>query len=86
MIICKNGHRVPFGSGTYQKINMGTELNTLAGFLKLRGGLHQGYPTFGLGIALLIFRLDYAYFTRELGTAPGMYPDDTHSIGITIGW
>ncbi len=74
------------GVSYFQKMNFGSELNMLAGLVKLRGGFHQGYPTYGAGIALLFLRVDYAFFTRELGTAPGMLPEESHYIQLSLGW
>ena len=72
------------GTSAFQHVNMGTELSILAGFLKFRGGLHQGYPTFGAGVSFLVFKLDAAYYTRELGTAPGMEPEETYRAQFSI--
>ncbi len=65
---------------------MGAEIGILANFLKVRGGFHQGYPTVGAGISLAILHLDYAHFTRELGNAPGLFPESTHRIQLVIGF
>ncbi len=74
------------GKSYFTHINMGTELSVLAGFVKLRGGFHQGYPTFGGGLSLLFLKLDYAYFTKELGTAPGMNAYGLHMVQMSLGW
>lgn len=74
------------GVGLMQRINFGAEVNFLANILKLRGGFHQGYPTFGFGIRLLFIKADYAYFTRELGTRPGQFGESLHSAQIALTW
>ncbi|MBZ0265375.1 hypothetical protein K8I28_11985 [bacterium] len=74
------------GTSLFSRINMGAEVNTLGGFLKLRGGAHQGYPTYGVGISLLFIKVDYAFFTREMGTFPGAEPDETHRVQLSLGW
>jgi len=74
------------GTSVFQKINLGTELGILNGFLNLRGGFHQGYPTYGLGLDLYVLKIDYAWFTRELGTAPGMLGEPTHRVQLSLGW
>lgn len=73
------------GVNLFQRINMGTELCLFSGYIKLRGGFHQGYPTAGAGIKLLILSLDYAYFTRELGTKPGLFGEGTHRAQLSLG-
>ncbi len=72
------------GTSAFQKINLGTELSVMSGFFSLRGGFHQGYPTFGAGLNLFVLRFDYAYYTREMGTAPGMIEDLTHRFQFSI--
>lgn len=74
------------GVSLFQKINMGTELNILAGLIKVRAGFHQGYPTFGAGVSLLFLKVDYAYFTRELGNAPGYMPETTHFVQLSLAF
>jgi len=74
------------GVSLFQKINMGTELNLLAGLISVRGGFHQGYPTYGLGVRLGIIKLDGAMYTYEQGTAPGQDPKDMLMAQLSFGW
>ncbi len=74
------------GVAFFQGVNMGTEMNLLAGLLKLRAGFHQGYPTYGLGVRLLLIKIDVAMFTRELGVAPGQVQDDLLMAQVSIGF
>ncbi|MFH0883170.1 MAG: hypothetical protein V2A56_09320 [bacterium] len=74
------------GVSFWQKINMGGQLGILGGLLTARGGFHQGYPTLGLGIRFLFFKLDVAHYTRELGTSPGQYPEDMWIGQFSFGW
>lgn len=73
------------GVNLFQRINIGTEVSLLSEFVKLRGGFHQGYPTIGASLELYIVSLDYAYFTRELGTKPGLYDEGTHRLQLAFG-
>ena len=56
----------------YKKIHFGAStmvFNNKWLKLDLRGGLNQGYPTFGFGTELFsFFNVDYSYSTREKGT------------------
>jgi len=44
-------------------------------FLRFRAGIHQGYLTFGLGLALNVFTLDFASYGEELGQSVGSLQD-----------
>ncbi len=51
--------------------HVGAEAKLLGGFLALRGGVNQGWLSFGAGLDLLILELNVAVFTEELGSYPG---------------
>ncbi|HOW27892.1 MAG TPA: hypothetical protein PK876_05275 [Elusimicrobiota bacterium] len=55
-------------------------------FLRFRGGANQGYPTFGLGLDLPMLKVDYAYFTDELGRFAGQIPERNHMISVAFRW
>jgi hypothetical protein len=55
-------------------IHAGTELR-LFNLLALRAGLNQGYLTAGMGVKLLVFDLNMAVFTQELGQHLGDRPN-----------
>lgn len=54
--------------------------------LFLRAGLHQGYPTFGAGFDAVFVRMNYAYYTEELGAYAGQYKDTRHVLELTLGF
>ncbi len=74
------------GVNILQRINIGSEIYTAYNFLAIRGGFHQGYPTWGAGLNFRVLKIDYAYFTRELGTRPGQSPESTHRVQMTFGY
>lgn len=74
------------GVSFWQKINAGTEMSILGGLLTARGGIHQGYPTYGLGFRFLVIKVDAAYFTREMGSNPGQDPSDQYMVQASFGW
>jgi hypothetical protein len=74
------------GTNLFSHLNMGMEMNMLAGLLKLRGGFHQGYPVYGAGLSLAFLKIDYAYYTEEMGTSPGQYPQSAHRGQVSLGW
>lgn len=53
-------------------------------FLRLRGGFNQGYPTFGLGVDWPLLKLDYAYFSDELGRHSGTLEQANHMISLSF--
>ena len=71
------------GVALFQKLNLGAELKYYV--LDLRAGVHQGYPTVGLGLNLRVLQFDYAYFGMEAGNQPGQIMEYSHRLGITIG-
>lgn len=73
------------GDNFFKRINLGTQIRILKLF-RLRGGFHQGYPTFGAGLNLGIVRLDYANFATEETRYPGGSEVRSHQVGLTIGF
>lgn len=65
-----------------KKIHMGLELDLP--LITVRGGLYQGYVTYGAGIDLLFFQIDAAYYTVERGAYAGQTPDKRIQIGISM--
>ena len=58
----------------------------LASFFTLRTGLNQGYLTAGMGVRFLVFDLNFAVFTRELGQHLGDRPLSGMTIDSSIRW
>ncbi len=67
-----------FFTGLY----MGVEKKFFGNLLSLRTGLSQGYPVFGAGLDLMVFHLNYAYFSKELGDVAGEDPINYHMIEL----
>jgi hypothetical protein len=65
-----------------QKLHFGTEVSLP--FIDLRGGINQGYATYGAGINLLFIRLDAAMYTEEVGAYPGQTPQNRVEIGLSL--
>ncbi len=66
-------------NGMWNKIHAGAEVK-LFNFLALRAGLNKGWVSLGAGIDLIIFEVDAALFTEEMGDVPG----DFGRTGIAI--
>ncbi|MGB9620905.1 MAG: hypothetical protein ACPL4C_00520 [Brevinematia bacterium] len=54
----------------FKKVHLGSEIALLKIF-KLRGGISQGYPTFGIGIDFDYLTIDIAFYQYERGVLPG---------------
>lgn len=67
-----------------KKLHLGAELDMH--YAALRAGLNQGYPTAGIGLRFGIIRLDYVYFTKELGYYPGQFPKQKHVLSLGVGF
>jgi hypothetical protein len=64
-------------------LHIGAELGIWRS-IALRGGLSQGYPTFGIGFELSVVNLDLAYFTRELGNRYGEAPSSGLALELAL--
>jgi len=53
---------------------------------RVRGGVSQGYPTFGAGLGLGIIHFDYAFHGVEDGRIPGQIRNQRHSAQVRIGF
>jgi len=71
------------GVNYFNHLSLGAEFKIPV--ISLRAGINQGYVTTGFGVNFFLLHLDYAYFGRELGTAPGFKPDFNHVLELKIG-
>ncbi|MFC2062199.1 conjugal transfer protein TraF [Elusimicrobiota bacterium] len=69
-------------SKLFTKLYLGGELSLIK-IIKVRGGFYQGYPSFGFGLAGF---LNYANYARELSDYPGLKPERSHVISLSIGF
>jgi hypothetical protein len=67
----------------YKKISIGSEISVLK-IIKLRGGINQGYPTFGLGIDAYYLTIDLAVYQYEKGILPGQQGSQSISLSVEI--
>lgn len=64
-------------------VHMGMEAKVLR-FIKLRGGINQGYLTCGVGAKLLFLDLNASYFVRETGRYAGVRPNEGFTLEAAI--
>lgn len=74
------------GNSFFNKVHLGAQLKLPFFPFTFRAGINQGYPTLGLGLNLLLIKVDYAYYSQELGDAPGVVRDSNHALQIKVGW
>tara|TARA_A100001015_G_scaffold174960_1_gene194502 strand:- start:7098 stop:8231 length:1134 start_codon:yes stop_codon:yes gene_type:complete len=67
----------------FKRFHLGLEKN-LYNFLKLRGGVNQGFIVGGVSLNLYIIKLDYAYFGQELTSTLGNSPLLTHNLMLSL--
>jgi hypothetical protein len=53
--------------------------------LKFRGGIHQGYPTLGMGLDVGFLQLNYAHYSEEIGAYAGQRRDTRHVFELVLG-
>jgi hypothetical protein len=53
-------------------------------FLRFRGGFNQGYPSFGAGLDIPFLKLDYTYYSDELGLYSGTQEQSNHMITLAL--
>lgn len=66
-----------------RKLHFGFELGLFN--LAIRGGLHQGYWSGGLGLSLGFLDLDLASYGVELGEEPGQIEDRRYMLQLSMG-
>jgi len=66
---------------------VGAEVRFVGKMLELRGGLNQGYITFGCGLNIFnIIHIEGAYFYQEFGTVLGAKPVDAFQLRASLVW
>ena len=67
----------------FEQTRLGASLRVLS-FLDVRYGLNKGYQSFGVGVDLLIFHIDAAYYQLEYGQDIGDKPIDALSVRFSL--
>jgi len=67
-----------------RKLRLGVE--TGPRWVRVRAGLGQGYPSFGLGLNGRLIHVDYAFFGRQEGLLPEDGSSYAHALQLRIGW
>jgi hypothetical protein len=81
-VFFQDGLRRPLGQDFWERTHFGAEYRWW--FLRFRGGAYQGYASYGLGLDLPFFKVDYAYYGRELGQRAGDLREDNHIVSIAF--
>lgn len=67
----------------FTRVHAGLEIASIFNHLFIRAGINQGYFTFGFGIDLVIFQIDYVRFRRELGAYAGDLSEEANYVTIS---
>lgn len=76
------GFHKPLGEDLWPHVHLGAEYRWW--FLRLRGGAYQGYPSFGLGLDIPFVKLDYAFYSQELGARAGDLRQGNHVVSFAL--
>lgn len=68
-----------------KRLHLGAEFK-FPKILSLRGGLNQGYTTYGATIDLWLLKISYARYEEEVGAYAGQRSDDRHVAQVSLGW
>ncbi|MFH1222716.1 MAG: hypothetical protein V1647_00060 [Pseudomonadota bacterium] len=78
-------NNIGFPGSMFKKFHLGTEA-LLFNFFGLRGGINQGYFTFGLTLNIPVMKIDFFTYGEELGDSTGVKGDRRIGIQLTFGW
>jgi len=53
--------------------------------VRLRAGFYQGYPSWGIGIRYKFIKIDYTFYSNELGKYPGQISNYQHAMRLQCG-
>jgi len=74
-----------FGGSMFKKLHLGTEA-LLFNFFGLRGGINQGYFTFGLTLNIPVMQIDFYTYGEELGDNVGTKGDRRIGVQLSFAW
>ena len=69
-----------------KRLHAGVEVGLLKNHFVVRGGLNQGYSSFGAEIDLWLLKLSYVNYTEEIGIYAGQDKDERQALQLIIGW
>jgi len=81
-ILFEDGFKNVIGEDFYTHLHLGAEFRYW--FFRFRGGFNQGYPTFGLGLDIPLLKLDYAFYSVELGDQAGDLRQGNHIVSLAF--
>jgi len=73
------------GGTFFKKVHIGTEA-WLFNFFGLRGGINQGYFTFGLALNVPVVQIEFFTYGEELGESAGSRGDRRLGLQLSFGW
>ena len=82
-LINQNKTATELQSDALTSLNIGAQVRVLS-LIDVRAGLSQGYKSVGVGLDLLVFHLDAAYYWKEYGEILGQSPSDSLSLRFSL--
>jgi len=79
-----SGYQSAYAEPTFKKLHLGVKA-TIRTYVGLAAGILDGYPTAGVELDFLIFRLALASYTRELGDSPRADPRHIYMLSFSTG-
>jgi len=77
--------QLPDDQDFWRKVHTGAEFRFPI-FLSLRGGVYQGYPSYGLTVDLKALKVSYAFYVEQLGAGSAQNVDRRNMIQIALGF
>ncbi len=71
--------------GLFKRVRMGAKL-LLRHHLGVSAGYYDGWPSYGVELDAWLVRLTAAYYTREMGSKPGLEPRPVYLAGFAMGF
>ena len=68
----------------FRRVRMGAKI-LIRNHIGFGVGYYDGWPSYGLELDAWVVRLTAAYYTRELGSKPGIDPRPIYALGFTMG-
>lgn len=74
-----------YEEAAFKRIYAGTKI-LLRTYVGLAAGFYHGYPSLGVELDFIFFRLTAARYTRELGERPGVDPRHMYTVSLGMGF
>ena len=74
-----------YGEAPFKRIYLGAKV-LLRRYIGIGGGYYQGYPSYGVYLDTILFKLSGTYYTREMAEHPGVEPRNLYVVSFGMGF